>query len=141
MNKNILVDELINNQLKDIPDEKKLLYKDFLRIAKNLNSSIFDEDFCSIWTGCAHTDKETKKISVHFYFRQKKLSLHKLLYVNFVGPLLENESIKFTCRNRGHCCNINHLIKVTKEDKQKATEKKIQKEQEELKRSFTIDFD
>ena len=63
------------------------------------------------------------------------------LYVNFVGPLLENESIKFTCRNRGHCCNINHLIKVTKEDKQKATEKKIQKEQEELKRSFTIDFD
>ena len=141
MNKNILVDELIDKQLKDIPETRKLLYKDFLRIAKNINSSMFDEDFCSVWTGCAQIDKETKKINVHFYFRQKKMSLYKLLYINFVGPLSDTESIKFTCRNRGRCCNINHMIKFTKEDKEKATERKIQREQEELKKSFTIDFD
>ena len=45
------------------------------------------------------------------YFREKKLALHRLLYSNYIGPINDNEYIKFNCKNKGKCCTINHLIK------------------------------
>ena len=141
MNKNNILSEMLEKQLKDITETKKLSYKDLIRILKYLNSSIFDDSLCSIWTGYVVNDEDTKSSYINFYFKQKKVSLHRLLYINFVGPLLDNEYLKFKCRNRGRCCNINHLIKMSKEEKDKEKEDKMKKEKEELKRSFTIEFD
>jgi hypothetical protein len=159
MNKNNILTELLNKQLKDVDPNKKLTYKDFVRILKNINSSLFCENFCSIWTGYVvndttgtknnkidknidnYSEKENKSSYINFYFKQKKVSLHRLLYINFIGPLQDNEYLKFSCRNRGKCCNITHLIKMSKEEKDKEKEEKMQKEKEELKRSFTIEFD
>ena len=170
MNKNNILTELLNKQLKDIDHSKQLTYKDFIRILKNINSSLFCENFCCIWTGyivndtstiknktaensprmCAKTsskeeaersEKDGKSSYINFYFKQKKISLHRLLYINFIGPLQDNEYLKFSCRNRGKCCNINHLIKMSKEDQDKEKEVILLKQKEELKRSFTIEFD
>jgi hypothetical protein len=48
---------------------------------------------------------------VNFYFRRKKVALHRLLYVNFIGNLNDDEYLKFSCDNKGICCNIHHLKK------------------------------
>lgn len=141
MNKNSILTEMLQKQLKDIPEEQKLTYKDLVRILKNLNSPIFCEDFCSIWTGIIMNNEDSKKSYINFYFKKNKVSLHRLLYSNFIGEIKENEYIKFSCRNRGKCCNINHFVKINKEEKDKEIEKKICKEKEELKKSFTIEFD
>ena len=42
------------------------------------------------------------------------MALHRLLYANFVGNINDNEYLKFSCDNRGKCCNINHLVKYIK---------------------------
>lgn len=145
MNKNNILNEMLQKQLPDVPIHTKLTYKDIVRILKNLNSSIFCKDFCSIWTGIIVSDDDSKNLNINFYFKQEKVSLHRLLYSNFVGELQDNEYIKFSCRNRGRCCNVSHFIKINKEEKEKEKnkelEKKINKEKEELKRSFTIEFD
>ena len=48
---------------------------------------------------------------VNFYFKDKKVALHRILYHNFIGLINDGEYLKFTCENRGKCCNINHFIK------------------------------
>jgi len=141
MNKNNILFEMLQRQLKNVNPDKKLSYNDIVRILKYINSSIFCKDFCCIWSGLIEVNDDNNKSCINFYFKQNKTSLHKLLYNNFIGELQDNEYIKFNCRNKGKCCNINHFIKINKEEKDKNKEKKINKEKEELKRSFTIEFD
>ena len=141
MNKNILLDEILARQLNNLPENYKISYKDFLRILKYIKSSLLCEDFCCIWTGNVTQNDDGQNEYISFVFRKDKISLQRLLYINFIGPLQDNEDIKYKCKNKGRCCNINHLIKMTKEEKDKKVEEKIQKEKEELKRSFTIEFD
>ena len=105
--------ELLQNQRKDIPTDKKLLYNDLKRISKYLPITIFGDD-CSLWNGYITTIKginnETNQY-INFYFKGKKHALHRLLYVNFIGELNDNEYIKFKCSNKGKCCNIHHFYK------------------------------
>ena len=37
------------------------------------------------------------------------MALHRLLYINFIGNLHDNSYLQFTCKNKGACCNINHI--------------------------------
>jgi hypothetical protein len=103
---------MINKQLKNVDASKKFKLNDIHRICKYVNSSIFTKDACCVWTGYI-TNKYNlvKGTYINFYFKNKKLALHRLLYINFVGPLTNEEYIKFTCNNKGICCNINHLKK------------------------------
>ncbi len=126
-NDTILVD-LIKNQKKNISVDKKLLYNDLKRISKYINLSIFDESYsdindvdntlkgnCSIWCGYITIIKNEEKNSyINFYFNGKKYALHRLLYINYIGELLDSEYIKFKCINKGRCCNINHFYKINK---------------------------
>ena len=48
---------------------------------------------------------------VNFYFRKKKVALHRLLYINFIGHLDDDEYLKFNCENKGKCCNVHHMNK------------------------------
>ena len=114
-NNDILI-ELINNQLKTLPNDKKLLYNDLKRICKYIKTSIFTDE-CSLWHGYITIIKnDDKKSYINFYYAGKKYALHRLLYLNFKGELSDSEYIKFNCINKGKCCNINHFYKIKKDD-------------------------
>lgn len=109
---NVYLKELIKKQNKNVSNDKKLDYNDIKRISKFLSSSIFDKNICSIWNGYITNEKnQSKGTYVNFYFNKKKIALHRLLYINYVEDVSDNEYIKFSCLNKGKCCNINHMKK------------------------------
>ena len=111
---NDFLKELLLKQLPNINPTKKLTYNDIRRISKFLVMSIFDEHNCSIWNGYITNEKnQTKGTYINFYFNQKKIALHRLLYLNFIGDILNTEYIKFSCANKGKCCNIHHMKKYS----------------------------
>ena len=104
--------ELVAKQKKDIPTNKKLQLSDIKRIARRISGSISDPNKCSIWSGyITNINNAAKGTYVNFYFRKKKVALHRLLYINFVGPLEDDEYLKFNCKNKGKCCNVHHMNK------------------------------
>lgn len=99
--------EMINRQLPNIDFNYKLSNSDMKRIAVHLNSSIFVEGECTLWTGyITNKGKKNKAPYVNFFFKRKKTALHRLLYKNFVGSLTCDEYIRYKCKNKGICCNI-----------------------------------
>jgi hypothetical protein len=70
MDKNDLLTELIQYQLKDIDTDKKLLFNDIKRLSLNLNSSIFNNE-CSIWTGSLSLIKSNYYINFHLNKKKK----------------------------------------------------------------------
>ena len=143
--------ELISNQLKNIPASRRLLYKDLARVTKYINTSIFDEEQCCIWDGYVTNAKNAKKGTyINFFFRNKKVALHRLLYENFVGSLGDEHYLKFSCddeENKGKCCNINHMIKYkynsSPEEQSNGTQKleTVKTLHETTKEDLTIKFD
>jgi len=141
--------ELINKQLKNIPFNKKLRKSDIHRIVKHTNSSIFDSDKCCLWTGYVTNFNDSKKGTyINFYFKKKKkVALHRLLYINFKGSLNNTDYIKYSCENKGICCNINHmscfkykLDEIKKESNTKSKKNIKSKKKEKLfdNNNFTI---
>lgn len=111
-NSNEIFKELVNNQLPNVPNQWKLGINDMKRICKYIDTSIFDKDTCCIWNGyITNMNNSNKGTYVNFYFKNKKVALHRLLYSNFVAPLDSSEYLKFNCENKGICCNINHYEK------------------------------
>lgn len=110
---NNLLKELVKNQLKNVPVKWKLELSDIKRISKYIDNSIFDPTECSIWNGYITNNNSNKGSYVNFYFKNKKIALHRLLYSNYVVPLADNEYLKYKCNNKGKCCNINHYEKYT----------------------------
>jgi len=107
------LNELITKQINTVSLEKKLSYKDLSRITKYVNTSMFSDNGCCLWIGYVTNSnlKSGKGLYVNFYFENKKVALHRLLYDNFIGTINDNEYLKFTCANKGRCCNIKHLSK------------------------------
>lgn len=104
--------ELMSNQRKNIPTSKKLQYNDLKRISKYITESIFDENKCSIWSGYITNQASTSKGTyVNFYYKRRKMALHRLLYINFVNDLSDDEYLKFSCANRGRCTTVHHMNK------------------------------
>jgi hypothetical protein len=118
-----ILDELITKQLKNIPIERKLHNKDLRRIVKYINSSIFDEEKCCMWNGYVTNETNSKRGTyVNFFFRNKKVALHRLLFENFIEPIGDDYYLKFSCDDNlseGKCCNINHMIKYKYNSSQK----------------------
>ena len=116
--KNIFFSELIKKQLIGIPTDKKLNYNDIKRISKFIKTSIFDKNKCSLWDGyITNENNNSKGTYINFYFNKKKIALHRLLYINYIGHLSDNEYLKFSCENKGKCCNIYHMKKYTYNNK------------------------
>jgi hypothetical protein len=108
-----IINTFITNQLPDIEEQYKLKLKDFQKIARNINSNIFDKGKCTLWNGVlCNKDKPHKGVYINYYFNRKKTTLHRLLFINFVGPLDDKEYLKFKCINKGQCCNVNCLEKA-----------------------------
>jgi len=111
-NKNDIFKELIQNQITNLQSEWKLNINDMKRICKYIHSSIFDPEKCCIWNGyITNINNKNKGTYVNFYFKNKKVALHRLLYSNFVNQLATDEYIKFNCENKGICCNVHHYKK------------------------------
>jgi hypothetical protein len=103
---------LIKRQRKDINIDRKLQLNDLKRICKYIDTDIFITDNCCYWSGyVTNKNNDTKGTYINFYFKKKKIALHRLLYYNFVDDLDADEYIKFTCSNKGICCNIHHMKK------------------------------
>lgn len=110
--KNHIIAELIRNQIIDVEVDRKLSHTDFKRMVRYLNVSIFTPDVCSLWQGYVTDRKKKNKGSyVNFYFKKKKVALHRLLYLNFLGPLADDEYVKFKCDHKGYCCSVHCLEK------------------------------
>jgi hypothetical protein len=113
-NKNYFFKELLTKQLKNICQSKKLLFSDIKRISKFLSDTIFDENKCSLWNGYITNEKnQSKGTYINFYFNKKKIALHRLLYINYIGDISVDEYIKFSCDNKGKCCCIHHMKKYS----------------------------
>jgi hypothetical protein len=108
----MILTSLIDKQRKDISLEKKLTYSDLNRISSNLNNDIFGNE-CAIWQGAIINNKKNSYIS--FFFKNKKIALHRILYYNFIGEINDDEYLKFSCENKGICCSLNHICKLTEE--------------------------
>ena len=103
----------------------KLSLQDLKRISNNLDTSIFNENECVIWKGYVTNKNNSQRAKyINFYFNHKKMALHRLLYINFIDFLDKNQYIKYTCNNKGQCCNLNHIKKVNNA-KQKTKEKPV----------------
>ena len=117
-----VLSELLSRQLKKVDTTKKFEYSDIKRISKYLDKSIFNNE-CVIWKGyITNNNNQSKGVYINFYFRKKKYALHRLLYSNYIGTLFDDEYLKFTCPNRGMCCNINHLTKFKYNDEKEIKE-------------------
>lgn len=117
--KNVILNEFVSKQLIDIPVDKRLNFSDLKRISKYLDTSIFNEKQCSLWTGyITNNNNDVKGTYINFYFRNKKVALHRLLYNNFVEILSDDEYLKYSCDNKGKCCCIHHLKKFKYHKKQ-----------------------
>jgi hypothetical protein len=140
---NILFQELIQNQRKNVIIDKKLNLSDLKRISTYLTKSIFSNE-CSIWTGYI-TQFKNDSYYINFYFNGKKVALHRLLYNNFLGDLDDSEYLKYNCENKGKCCNLNHFKRVIPENSFHETPNEpkdniIDISSNKLKKNITVEF-
>ena len=124
-NKEVLF-KLIKNQRQNLGLDKKLTFTDLNRISYNLPDDIFCDDKCVIWNGyVTNLNSKTKNCYISFFYKNKKVALHRLLYINYVDDLNDNEYLKYTCNNKGKCCTLKHMKRVINE-----TEQEIKTEQD-----------
>jgi hypothetical protein len=109
---NNIINEILEKQLDNIDEKKKLTYKDILKILTKIDSpSFFNENKCVLWCKTSNTIKIDNDIN-------RRNIVQRILYQNFVSNDLDRcEFIKYKCHNRQTCCNINHLYKTRKSDK------------------------
>lgn len=134
--------ELIKKQLKNIPSDKKFRKSDIHRIVKHTDTSIFDADKCCIWSGYVTNLNDSKKGTyINFYFKdKKKVALHRLLYINYKGELNNTDYIKYSCENKGKCCNINHMTRFEYNlDEVHEKEEEVQKNKKTIKNKLSKD--
>ena len=107
---------LIQKQRKNIRKSgnyNKMSFRDLKRLDTYIEGDIFNSDDCIRYNG------EVKKNTAIFSFKGKKVSLHRLLFHNFVDHIIRSNVIKFKCPNRGLCTNLNHIyLKGQKIDSQ-----------------------
>ena len=97
---------LIQQQRSDIKKSgnySKMSFRDLKRLDIYIEGDIFDSEDCVRYTG------ELKKNTAIFSFKGKKVSLHRLLYHNFIDRIETSDIIKFKCPNNGLCANLQHI--------------------------------
>jgi len=138
-NSKTLFHELIKKQRLTCKNNRKVSLYDIKRISKNINSSIFDASNCCLWKGyITNKNNINKSKYINFYFRHSKVALHRLLYENYVGNLENNQYIKYSCTNKGFCCNVNHMyiLNVNKKEVHTSVESK-----KNIKKKLIVKFD
>ena len=98
----VLNNKLHNKYIKNVKTYKnygKLNFFERNRLQTYFTGNIFD--FC----GCCLIKKKNNT----FAYRGKKVSIHKLLYHNYVDTLEGKKHIVFYCDNKSKCINLAHF--------------------------------
>ena len=104
MNQDELFNYMVLHQRKSVNPEFKLNFKDIRRIIKHTNGcSIFNKTCCQ-WDGYVTYNKT---YYINFYLHGRKIALHRILYINFINNLFENNYLTFKCNNKGSCISLN----------------------------------
>jgi hypothetical protein len=111
-----LLAELCVKQRKHDNEKYQLEINDLTRFLKHVDTSIFNTDECVLWSGSLTKCNNGKSHYVNYYLNKRKLALHRILYINFIGDLDNKQYLKYICDNPGNCCNIKHFIKVNDEE-------------------------
>ena len=121
-----LLEELLENQLEDVPFRMRRSFKDLKRMCRFIKFSIFTSTECVLWSGfITNISKNSHKgIYVNFYFNKNKQSLHRILWNNFRGPI-KDHYISYLCSNKGQCLNLNHMKSTAKRIRVQKTPKLI----------------
>lgn len=114
--KNKLLTEMCLKQRKNTNDKYHLELNDLTRFLKYVDTSIFNSNECVLWNGYLTKCNSNKSCYVNYYLKGRKLALHRILYINFIGDLDEKQYLKYLCENPGKCCNIQHFTKVNADD-------------------------
>ena len=77
ISKNKILVELINNQISDIDNKKKLDVKSLQRLSRNIDGSIFG-DKCVIWQGYITYIESTNVHYINFF-----LMVKNMLYIDY----------------------------------------------------------
>ena len=120
-NSQTLFVNLIKKQRKNIRQKGnygKLSFDDIKRVDKYLKRNIFDNSDCCIYKG------ELKKNYATISFKGKKVSVHRLLYHNYISKITDGDYVTFSCNNKGACCNLQHFTMSKKKKEPKKNSKK-----------------
>lgn len=82
----------------------KMTFDDIKRIERHLRGDIFS-DVCCFYMG------EIKKNYATISYKNYKVSVQKLLYINYINDLNESDKLILKCENNGICCSLKHIIK------------------------------
>lgn len=134
-----IIQEMMVKQLKTIPNERKFIYDDILRIGKNIDKSIFGDE-CAVWNGYVTNENNTKGTYINFLYNGKKTPLHRLLYVNFMDDIDENHYIRYSCENKGKCCNVTHMIRCDYKKKKPVKNDNANNKEEIVKNKLKIEI-
>lgn len=142
--------ELVRNQLLDVPEENRLRLTDMERLAKFSDGhSYFDPVRSTLFVGYVNKNRP-QDTCITFFFRKKKVALHRLLFQNYLGELTFRHYVRHLCGHRYSCVNILHLRRndyVNKKTPPKEPVKTMvfksepKKEPEHPPISLTIHFD
>lgn len=143
-----ILNEMLEKQRKGLSPSKRLKYRDLVRISENISTSIFS-DKCCLWEGYITNENNSKKGTyINFYFCTRKVALHRLLYINFIDDVDNDQYLKFSCDNKGKCCNINHLVKfepteneIKRRLKKRETQKLLKETEEHNNDDLDLTFD
>jgi len=128
-----------------LPDTftNRITSREVLRMLKNIDGNIFGNE-CVVWKGhLTNVNNPRKGIHINFFFRDKKLALHRLLYHNLVEHIEKSTYIAYTCKNKGKCLCLKHMKHKKKEYIYKESKKELKKDNKlQFKdNSFKIYFD
>lgn len=131
--------QLLNDQqISNIDPFWKLDDKDKMRISKKIKTSPFDENHCCLYIKNKKKKRPISSVNgfINFYINGGKWPLHRILYMNYNGPLTTNEKIRFICENKS-CCNINHFQKIIHNTRSK--KKSNEEYSDDESKSFDLD--
>ena len=112
VDKKDLLTEMQMKQHSVIDKKYRLENSDIERLCKYINKSIFTSDGCVLWSGYLTKSNGGKSHYVNFFIKGKKLAVHRILYINFIGELKTSQYLKYTCENPGCCCNLSHFYRI-----------------------------
>ena len=109
MSKQTLLQELTAKQLKDVPEEWKLMPADLIRIASGISSSILNPDECSLWFNHRTGVNRKTRLVANYRIQGIRKPLHRILFSNYVKPLKKYHPLRAACGSVS-CLNVRHLL-------------------------------
>lgn len=105
--KNKLMIKLCKFQRKGLSNEIKLNPKDHMRIIKFITDYKLFSNKCILWSGYKY---KRFKYCITFYLNGKKRNIVRILFINYIDNLNNDEILRNTC-NTERCVNPFHYKK------------------------------